>query len=63
MQGDPATLTTRIAPLVRDAGTTGDVEDRARVLRTEISVSGLAAEVMLELAMCFHPPSSAPTTW
>lgn len=49
------TLTTRIAALVRDAGTTGDLEDRARVLRTEISVSGLAsAEVTLEFAMCFH---------
>lgn len=49
------TLTTRIAALVRDAGSSGDVEDRARVLRAEIGVSGLtSAEVTLELALCFH---------
>ncbi|MFE9298396.1 hypothetical protein [Streptomyces niveus] len=49
------TLTTRIAALVRDAGTTGDLDDRVRVLRTEIGVTGLLdAQVTLELAACFH---------
>ncbi|MEV7684051.1 ATP/GTP-binding protein [Streptomyces sp. NPDC088341] len=49
------TLTTQIAALVRDAGTTQDVEDRARLLRTDIHVAGLAsAEATLDLALCFH---------
>lgn len=49
------TLTTRIAALVRDAGTTGDLDDRVRVLRTEIGTTGLLdAQVTLELAACFH---------
>ncbi|WJY43289.1 ATP/GTP-binding protein (plasmid) [Streptomyces sp. P9-2B-2] len=49
------TLTTQIAALARDAGTTAEVEDRAHVLRTEISVAGLASvEATLELALCFH---------
>ncbi|MGW6511325.1 ATP/GTP-binding protein [Streptomyces niveus] len=49
------TLTTRIAALVRDAGTTGDLDDRLRVLRAEIGVTGLLdAQVTLELAAGFH---------
>ncbi|MFE5843805.1 hypothetical protein ACFQ7N_19475 [Streptomyces niveus] len=48
-------LTTRIAALVRDAGTTGDLDDRVRVLRAEIGVTGLLdAQVTLELAAGFH---------
>ncbi|MGI5401366.1 ATP/GTP-binding protein [Streptomyces sp. CA-135486] len=48
-------INAEIAALVRDAGTSGDLEDRAAHLRTEISVSGLASvETTLELAMCFH---------
>ncbi|MBL1102461.1 hypothetical protein [Streptomyces coffeae] len=48
-------LTTQIAALVRDAGITADIEDRASILRTEISVTDLAtAEATLELAMSFH---------
>ncbi|MFJ6792087.1 ATP/GTP-binding protein [Streptomyces angustmyceticus] len=49
------TLTTKIAALARDAGTTAEVEDRAHALRTEISVAGLVSvEATLELALCFH---------
>ncbi|MGR6998881.1 hypothetical protein ACU686_13265 [Yinghuangia aomiensis] len=51
------TMTTRIAALIRDAGTPGDdVTDRAEVLRTEIHVAGLTAaeEPDLELALAFH---------
>ncbi|MFB8440611.1 hypothetical protein ACFC7A_16350 [Streptomyces niveus] len=49
------TLTTRIATLVRDAGTDRDVEDRARLLRTDIDVAGLtSADTVLDLALCFH---------
>ncbi|MGA5508992.1 ATP/GTP-binding protein [Streptomyces umbrinus] len=50
------TLTTQIAALVRDAGTSGrDVDDRARVLRAEADVAGItAAQAMLELALGFH---------
>lgn len=49
------TLTTQIAALARDAGTTAEVEDRAHALRTEISVAGLASvEATLELTLCFH---------
>ncbi len=49
------TLTTRIATLIRDAGTTGNWDDRAHRLRAEISVAGLvSAQVTLELAACFH---------
>ncbi|MEU2856008.1 hypothetical protein [Streptomyces syringium] len=48
-------LTTEIAALVRDAGTTSDLDARARLLRTEISVGGLAsAEATLELGLAFH---------
>ncbi|WP_030814284.1 tetratricopeptide repeat protein [Streptomyces sp. NRRL S-337] len=48
------TLTTRIAALVRDAGSSG-VEDQARILRTEASVAGLVtADATVELAVCFH---------
>ncbi|MEU5053534.1 ATP/GTP-binding protein [Streptomyces sp. NPDC021096] len=47
-------FTTEIAALLRDAGTTG-VEDRARVLRTEIDVAGLPTlQTALELALAFH---------
>ncbi|GAB2891440.1 ATP/GTP-binding protein [Streptomyces mayteni] len=49
------TVTTRIAALVRDAGTGGDVEDRARLLRAEVDVAGLASvQPTLELALAFH---------
>ncbi|MFE3206081.1 ATP/GTP-binding protein [Embleya sp. NPDC059237] len=49
------TLTTRIAALVRDAGTAADIEDHALRLRTEIGIAGLAsAHPTLELAVCFH---------
>lgn len=48
-------LTVQVAALVRDAGTTGDLEDRASILRTEIRVAGLtSAAATLELAMAFH---------
>lgn len=49
------TLTTQIAVLVRDAGTASDIEDRAHLLRTDISGAGLvAAQTTLELGLCFH---------
>lgn len=49
------TLTTRTAALVRDAGTNRDVEDRARLPRTDIDVAGLtSADTALDLALCFH---------
>ncbi|MFC9429567.1 hypothetical protein [Streptomyces sp. NPDC056987] len=49
------TFTTEIAALVRDAGCARDVEDRARRLRTDIRVAGLAStEATLDLALCFH---------
>ncbi|MEU1666340.1 hypothetical protein ABZ547_22595 [Streptomyces sparsogenes] len=48
-------LTSQIASLLRDAGTTGDIEDRASILRTETSLAGLtSAAATLELAMAFH---------
>ncbi|MGW2331688.1 ATP/GTP-binding protein [Streptomyces sp. NPDC001700] len=49
-------LTTQITAILRDAGTTtGDIEDRASMLRTEINVAGLtSAGATLELAMAFH---------
>ncbi|WP_260868081.1 ATP/GTP-binding protein [Streptomyces sp. SAJ15] len=57
------TLTTKIAALVRDAGTDRNIEDRAHVLRAEIDVAGLvAAEGMLELALCFHHAVRADET-
>ncbi|MEU5417802.1 ATP/GTP-binding protein [Streptomyces sp. NPDC020667] len=44
-----------IAALLRDAGTHHDVTDRATVLRTEITVSGLAGYgPLLETALAFH---------
>ncbi|MFF9569860.1 ATP/GTP-binding protein [Streptomyces sp. NPDC014685] len=49
------TLTTQIAALVRDAGTTPDVEDRARALQTEAAAAGIvSAQTMTHLAECFH---------
>ncbi|MEV5242934.1 ATP/GTP-binding protein [Streptomyces cinnamoneus] len=49
------TLTTKIAALIRDAGTADDLDARARLLRAEISVGGLAsAEATLELGLAFH---------
>ncbi|GGR46197.1 ATP/GTP-binding protein [Streptomyces netropsis] len=49
------TLTTQIAALIRDAGTITDLDARAHLLRTEISVGGLAsAEATLELGLAFH---------
>ncbi|MGW9453992.1 hypothetical protein [Streptomyces sp. NPDC055632] len=49
------TLTTRIAALIRDAGTDTDVPGRAEVLRVEIRTTGLLApEALLDLALAFH---------
>lgn len=49
------TLLAQVAALVRDAGTDRDVTDRATVLRTEISVAGLAwLTPLLETALAFH---------
>ncbi|KJK56407.1 hypothetical protein [Saccharothrix sp. ST-888] len=49
------TITTRIAALARDAGTT-DVEQRAELLRADITTAGLAATAApaLELVLAFH---------
>ncbi|MFC8095389.1 hypothetical protein [Streptomyces sp. NPDC057301] len=48
-------INAQIAALVRDAGQGGDWEDRAALLRSEISIAGLASvETTLELAVCFH---------
>ncbi|MQS17862.1 ATP/GTP-binding protein [Streptomyces kaniharaensis] len=49
-------LTTRIAALVRDAGSGGDdFPDRANVLDAEVRASGVrAARTTLALAVCFH---------
>ncbi|MFF0400115.1 hypothetical protein ACFYSJ_30860 [Streptomyces sp. NPDC005248] len=44
------TLTTEIAALIRDAGTAADIDDRAHLLRTEISSAGLvSSQATLEL--------------
>ncbi|MEV7783613.1 ATP/GTP-binding protein [Kitasatospora sp. NPDC088351] len=50
------TLTTRIAALVRDAGTADDeFRHRANLLDTEVRASGVrAARTTLALAVCFH---------
>ncbi|MFE7529113.1 ATP/GTP-binding protein [Kitasatospora sp. NPDC057542] len=50
------TLTTRIAALVRDAGTGGqDFLDRVALLDAEVRASGVrAARTTLALAVCFH---------
>ncbi|MGW7260492.1 ATP/GTP-binding protein [Streptomyces sp. NPDC054834] len=49
------TATVAAAELIRDAGTTRDIEDRAEQLRTEIRLAGVAvAEPILELALTFH---------
>ncbi|MGW7261285.1 ATP/GTP-binding protein [Streptomyces sp. NPDC054834] len=49
------TLLAHVAALVRDAGTDHDVTDRATVLRTEITVAGLAwLTPLLETALAFH---------
>ncbi|MFJ9447177.1 ATP/GTP-binding protein [Kitasatospora sp. NPDC101235] len=50
------TLTTRIAALVRDAGTPGnELLERAAVLDAEVRASGVrAARTTLTLALCFH---------
>ncbi|MFI0220136.1 ATP/GTP-binding protein [Streptomyces lydicus] len=49
-------LTVRIAALARDAGRDdADIEDRARLVRTEAQVGGVKeAEVKLELVLAFH---------
>ncbi|MGW7064100.1 ATP/GTP-binding protein [Streptomyces sp. NPDC054904] len=49
-------FTSKIAALVRDAGTTSaQVEHRGHLLRTEINASGIvAAAALLELALAFH---------
>ncbi|MGE7440024.1 ATP/GTP-binding protein [Kitasatospora sp. NPDC001175] len=49
------TLTTRIAALLRDAGTDADIDDRVQVLRAETAAAGVTdAQAALELALCFH---------
>ncbi|GGN44968.1 hypothetical protein GCM10012285_28160 [Streptomyces kronopolitis] len=49
------TLTTHIAALIRDAGTSTDIADRAHLLRTQIHLAGLTSqEAPLQLALCFH---------
>ena len=49
------TLTTKIAALIRDAGTDQDIEDRASALRAESAAAGIAsARATLELAVAFH---------
>lgn len=48
------TLITRLAALLRDAGTP-DVTDRAQILRTELTVAGLTwLTPLLETALAFH---------
>ncbi|WP_217214352.1 ATP/GTP-binding protein [Streptomyces sp. AC550_RSS872] len=48
-------INAQIAALVRDAGQSGDWVDRAALLRSEISIAGLASvETTLDLAVCFH---------
>jgi hypothetical protein len=48
-------MTARIATLVRDAGFTADLPDRAAVLFAEIAVSGITyVAAKLQLALCFH---------
>ncbi|MCX4729333.1 hypothetical protein [Streptomyces sp. NBC_01306] len=48
-------LTTQIASLIADAGSTGDLESRASTLQAEIGSAGItSAEMTLELAVCFH---------
>nr|WP_308426844.1 ATP/GTP-binding protein [Streptomyces xantholiticus] len=48
-------MTARIAALVRDAGFSADLPDRAAVLLAEIGVSGISyAAAKLQLALCFH---------
>ncbi|WP_419249125.1 ATP/GTP-binding protein [Streptomyces luteogriseus] len=48
-------MTVRTAALVRDAGFSADVPDRAAVLLAEIGVSGISyAAAKLQLALCFH---------
>ncbi|WP_331735594.1 hypothetical protein [Streptomyces sp. NBC_00057] len=50
------TLTAQIAALARDAGAPGPaVDDRAALLRTEITTAGItAAALLLELALALH---------
>jgi hypothetical protein len=50
------TLITRIAALARDAGhTDADIDDRAQVLRAEITAAGVTyTELALDLALAFH---------
>ncbi|GAA3372616.1 ATP/GTP-binding protein [Streptomyces antimycoticus] len=49
------TLYAHVAALLRDAGTDHDVTDRATMLRTEITVAGLAwLTPLLETALAFH---------
>ncbi|GHH57516.1 tetratricopeptide repeat protein [Streptomyces candidus] len=50
------TLSTHIAALARDAGRTdADIDDRAQVLRAEITAAGVTyTELALDLALAFH---------
>ena len=49
------TLTVHIAVLIRDAGRSTDIDERAQALRTEIETAGLTSLLpLLELAVCFH---------
>ncbi|MBO1332572.1 hypothetical protein [Streptomyces sp. VRA16 Mangrove soil] len=45
----------QIAALVRDAGSATDIDERGRLLRTELANAGLTAlRPLLELALAFH---------
>jgi hypothetical protein len=49
------TLTVHIAGLIRDAGHSTHINERAQALRTEIETAGLTSLLpLLELAVCFH---------
>ncbi|MEV0479697.1 ATP/GTP-binding protein [Streptomyces sp. NPDC050508] len=48
-------LTVHIAGLIRDAGHSTHIDERAQALRAEIETAGLASLLpLLELAVCFH---------
>lgn len=48
-------LTVQVAALVRDAGLTTDIEDRGRLLGTEVTTAGLTSvRPVLEAALGFH---------
>jgi hypothetical protein len=48
-------INTQLAALIRDAGTTTDLEERARAVHTEISVAGLTpTHATLQFILAFH---------